>query len=113
MAGFPGNPRRLGSAGIPPAGPPPIVSETSNTGTDTFYVLGIALAEDIAPDGSSYPAVRVTETASNGTDSYFVLGFVLTESGSSGSSGGTFRITETGSVGTDTYFVLGIVLSEQ
>jgi hypothetical protein len=112
MAGFTGNPRKLGSAGIPPSLPPPVVTETTSVGTDTFYLLGIALAEDINPNGSGYPPVRATMTASPGTDTYYILEVVLSESLTMGPTAGTFRITETGSAGSDTYYALAIILSE-
>lgn len=112
MAGFTGGRKPLGSGGFPIGPPPPIVTQTTNLGTDTFYLLGFDLAEAINPTGSSLSPVKVTETGSVSSDTYYILGAVLAESGAPGSSGGAFRITEMGSVGSDTYYVLGFVLSE-
>lgn len=114
MAGFPGNSRKVGSAGFPPGAPPPLVTETTSVGTDTFYIGGIAFAEDINPNGASNPPVRATATGSTGaTDTYYMLAAVFAESGSPGSSAGTFNATATGSVGSDTYYILGIVFGEK
>jgi hypothetical protein len=112
MAGFTGNNRRLGSAGIPPAADPPVVTETTNTGTDSFYIAGLAFAEDIAPNGAANPPVNAKATTNTGTDSFYVLAAVFAESGAPGSSGGTFNVTETGTAGADTYYILGMVFGE-
>jgi hypothetical protein len=112
MAGFPGGRKPLGAAGIPPSAPGPTVSESSSIGTDTFYLLGLTLAEDTNPTGSGNHPVRITESGGNATDSYYVLGFVLAEPSSVGTNAGRFRILEQGSVGSDTYYVLGFVLAE-
>lgn len=112
MAGFPGNPKRLGSAGIPPPGVIPTVTATTNFGTDTFYEMGFVLAEDINPNASANPRVSITATPSNATDTYYAISLVLAESTTHDPTAGTFRITATGSVGTDTYYALAIVLSE-
>ena len=112
MAGFTGGRKPLGIGGYPIGPPPPTVTETTNVGTDIFYLLGFDLAEASNPTGSSNPPVNVTETGSVATDTYYILGMVLAESGAPASSGGTFQITETGSVGADTYYVFGFVLRE-
>lgn len=115
MAGFTGNPRKLGAGGIPPGPPPPVISETASVGTDTYYIMGITLAEDISPTGPSYPPVQAKATASTtqgATDTYYILGCVLAESTTNTSASGTFQVTVTGSVGSDTYYIFGLVLSE-
>lgn len=112
MAGFTGGRRPLGGAGIPPAAPGPTVSASATLGTDTFYMFGAALAEEIDPTAAGFPPVRITETGTIASDTYYVLGFVLSEPSSVGTNAGRFRITEMGSVGSDTYYVLGFVLAE-
>lgn len=112
MAGFPGGRRPLGGAGIPPDAPGPTVSASSTIGTDTFYLFGAALAEEIDPTAAGFPPVRVTETGTNASDTYYVMGFVLAEPSSVGTNAGRFRITEQGTVGSDTFYILGMVLAE-
>lgn len=112
MAGFTGGRKPLGVAGIPPDAPGPIVTASPSIGTDTFYILGLTMAEEIDPTGAGNPPVRVTESGTNATDTYYVLGFVLAEPSSVGTNAGRFRILEQGSVGSDTYYVLGFVLAE-
>lgn len=112
MAGFTGGRKPLGVGGYPIGPAPPVVSETTNAGTDTFYLLGFDLAEGINPTASSISPINVTETGTVSSDTYYIMGMVLAESASAATQGGAFRITEMGSVGSDTYYILGMILSE-
>lgn len=113
MAGFPGGRKPLGMAGIPPGAPPPFVTATANPGLDNYYLMGLALAEDINPVGSANTPQKATFNATIGTDTFYTFGFVLAESSTIGPNAGSFRMTAQGSVGADTFYIFGLVLAER
>jgi hypothetical protein len=115
MAGFPGNPRRLGSGGTPPPVTTPPVTATASIGTDTFYLLGLGFHESVTPNGAGNAPVQITQTQTavvGANDTFYALGLVLSESSTPSTTAGTFQATAMGSVGGDTYYILGVVLSE-
>jgi hypothetical protein len=60
------------------ANPPVQALATPSNATDTYYILGFALAESMAPSTSA-GSYQVTETGSAGGDTYYVVGFVMSE----------------------------------